>query len=286
MKSFSVGFVTLSLLLGEVRALPHESGAAVALPTTLEGQNDISRDFSNNSIEANFIGGKQVSVKDFPFAIAMLREGGGRPQTQSCTGAVIAPRKILSAAHCVDAPGKKTFAYGLDDLNNGEIKKLELVSFKKHPKYTDYVKGYDIAVATTKEDIPIMGGKFPKVLTSADKGHVKDGMSAFALGYGMKDIKDNSKNVELYSGNLPTVNADTCNQSGQGLKVIPAHHICSGTSSGRPVTALPGNSGGPLIVNGAIAGVASWSKSTWDWYTIYARLDADGGDWVAEEMKK
>lgn len=233
--------------------------------------------------ESGFIGSNAVTVADYPFAIAGLREGSPRPHGQTCTGSVIAPRKILIAGHCADAEGTKTFAYGYDDLGAAtNITKIEVVSYKQHPKYGNSIyDGYDVAVVTTKEDIPVLGGKYGRVATSADKGLVVGGKAAFALGYGLKDVGDKQKNVELHRGELPIVDTKTCDGN-----LDEKTMICSGTSNGRPVTVLPGDSGGPLIVDGIIVGVASWSRSSFDWYSIYGRLDNDMGDWVAEELKK
>ncbi|CEJ94881.1 hypothetical protein VHEMI10388 [[Torrubiella] hemipterigena] len=239
---------------------------------------------ARDQFSAQFIGGHAVSVKDYPFVIAGLRSGGSRPQGQTCTGSVIGPRKILIAAHCVDAEGTKTFAYGLDDLNNGTLHKIPVSSYIKHPNYVNFDQGWDVAVATTTEDIPVDGGQYAKFATSADSGIAAAGKKAYALGYGKKDVNDNSRNVQLHRGDLPIVAPATCDQTGQGLHVVPEYMICSGYSSGRPVTILPGDSGGPLVVDGKVVGVGSWSKSTWNWYSIYSRLDNEMGDWVAEQL--
>ena len=124
---------------------------------------------SEGDFSANFIGGYAVSVKEYPFVIAGLREGGPRPQGQSCTGSVIAPRKIMIAGHCADAQGNKTFAYGYDDLNEGTVKKIPVLSYKKHPKYVNFDQGYDVAVVTTTEDIPVPGGQYAKFATRSEE---------------------------------------------------------------------------------------------------------------------
>lgn len=272
--------VALLSIVNAVHAAPTTtSGVHAVAPLDNAEFNPVLDQFS-----PQFIGGKAVSVKDYPFVIAALREGGTRPQGQTCTGSVIGPRKILIAAHCHDAEGTKTFAYGLDDLNSGTIHKIPVSSYIQHPNYVNFDQGWDVAVVTTTEDIPVPGGKYAKFATSADSGIAAPGYKAYALGYGKKDVNDNSRNVQLHRGELPIVAPATCDKTGQGLHVVPEYMICSGTSNGRPVTVLPGDSGGPLIVDGKVVGVASWSKSTWNWYSIYGRLDNEMGDWVAEQL--
>ncbi|MGW0518244.1 trypsin-like serine protease [Crossiella sp. NPDC003009] len=227
------------------------------------------------------IGGKPVSVKDFPFMIAGLREGGPRPQGQSCTGSVIAPRKILSAAHCADAAGEKTFLYGLDDLNQGTGFRTKVLEYKKHPKYVNFDQGYDVAVVTVADDIPVPGGAYAKVATSADTGLNAPGKTGVGLGYGKKDHNDNTRNVELHRFELPIVEGSNCNGVGAGFR--EATMICSGYPDGR-ITILQGDSGGPLLVDGKVVGVASWSRSDFRWYSVYGRLNNDMGDWVKQQL--
>ncbi|MBP2474032.1 secreted trypsin-like serine protease [Crossiella equi] len=229
------------------------------------------------------IGGKPASVKDYPYLIAGVREGGPRPQGQSCTGSVIAPRKILIAAHCADSSGEKSFIYGLDDLNQGTGFRTKAVTYKKHPKYVNFDQGYDVAVVTTADDIPVPGGQYAKFATSADTGLNTPGKNGVGLGYGKKDHNDESRNVELHRFELPIVDGtNKCQGVGAGFK--DATMICAGYPDGR-VTVLPGDSGGPLLVDGKVAGVASWSRSDFKWYSIYGRLNNDMGDWVKAQLE-
>ncbi|MFD7028629.1 trypsin-like serine protease [Streptomyces sp. NPDC059917] len=227
------------------------------------------------------VGGTPASVKDYPFVIAGLREGGSRPQGQTCTGSVIAPRKILIAAHCKAAEGKKTFLYGLDDLNAGGGTRVGVVSYDVHPKYVNFDQGYDVAVVTTDQDVPVPGGQYAKVATSADTDLNKPGKSGLGLGYGKKDFNDDTRDVTLTKFTLPIVAGSNCNGVGAGFQ--DATMICSGYGDGH-VSILPGDSGGPLIVDGKVVGVASWSRADFKWYSVYGRLNNDMGDWVKEQI--
>ncbi|WP_370943350.1 trypsin-like serine protease [Amycolatopsis sp. cg5] len=266
-----------ALGLGIVAALPGpvaaaEPSAAVAptgdvhIPPTMRTQ---------------FYNGQDSSVKEFPFIIAGLREGGSRPQGQTCTGSVVAPRKILIAAHCKAAEGKKTFVYGRDDLNAGGGTTVGVVSYDTHPKYVNFDQGYDVAVVTTDADIPVPNGQYAKVATSSDTELSKPGKSGVGVGYGKKDFNDDSKDVTVDKATLPVRDPGQCTGVGNGVK--PATMICAGFADGNP-TILPGDSGGPLIIDGKVAGVASWSRSDFKWYSIYGRLNNDMGDWVQQQI--
>ncbi|MEU5695652.1 trypsin-like serine protease [Actinosynnema sp. NPDC020468] len=231
---------------------------------------------------ASFHNGQDATVDEFPAIIAGLRAGGTRPQGQTCTGTVVAPRKILIAAHCADAAGDKSFVYGLDDLNSPGGFKTNVVTYKKHPKYVNFDQGYDVAVVTVADDIPVRGGKYAQFATSADSGLAVPGKNGLGFGYGKKDFDDNLKDVTLDKATLPIVDGDkVCQGVGAGFK--SATMICAGYSDGR-TTILPGDSGGPLIVEGKVVGVASWSRSDFKWYSVYGRLTNDMGDWVKQEV--
>ena len=232
-------------------------------------------------VSPSSVGGTPASVADYPFIIAGLREGGSRPLGQTCTGSVVAPRKILIAAHCKAAEGQKSFLYGLDDLNAGGGTPIGVTSYDTHPKYVNFDQGYDVAVVTTDRDIPVPGGQYAKVATSADTDLNKPGKTGLGLGYGKKDFNDNTRDVTLTKFSLPIVAGSNCSGVGAGFQ--DATMICSGYSDGH-VTILPGDSGGPLIVDGKVAGVASWSRSDFKWYSVYGRLNNDMGDWVKQQL--
>ncbi|WP_394826101.1 trypsin-like serine protease [Pendulispora albinea] len=232
----------------------------------------------------DFRGGEKAHVSDYPFIIAGLREGGTRPQGQTCTGSIVGPRKILTAAHCKDAAGDKSYLYGLDDLNQSGGFRTKVVDYKKHPKYVNFDQGYDVAMVTVADDIPVPPGfVYPKVATSAAEHQDlnKPGKQGFGLGYGMKDENDKTRDVTLEKAYLPIVEPDNCNGVGAGFKV--ATMICTGYSDGH-ISILKGDSGGPFIVDNVIVGVASWSRSDFFWYSVYGRLNNDMGDWVKAQI--
>jgi secreted trypsin-like serine protease len=235
-----------------------------------------------------FAGGQNATVSEFPGIVAGIRAGGSRPEGQTCTGTVVAPRKILIAAHCADAAGEKKFVYGLDDLKDyrggaGSGFAVNVVSYKKHPKYVNFDQGYDVAVVTVDRDIALKGGAaYPRFATSADAGGAAPGKTGLGFGYGKKDFNDTSQDVTLDKASLPVVDGDrVCQGVGAGFR--SATMICAGYSDGR-TTILPGDSGGPLIFDGKVYGVASWSRSDFKWYSIYGRLDNEMGDWVRTEV--
>ncbi|PPK70467.1 trypsin-like serine protease [Actinokineospora auranticolor] len=276
---------TVLVPLGATIASAAEAAPPANAPANYEGSTVPARSGDASPMFAN---GEDATVSEFPGIVAGIRAGGPRPEGQTCTGTVVAPRKILIAAHCADAAGEKKFVYGLDDLKDyqggsGSGLAVGVVSYKKHPKYVNFDQGYDVAVVTVDRDIPLKGGAaYPQFATSADAGGAAPGKSGQGFGYGKKDFDDNSFDATLDKATLPIVNGDSlCQGVGAGFK--SAYMICAGYNDGR-VTILPGDSGGPLVVGGKVYGVASWSRSDFKWYSIYGRLDNEMGDWVKQEV--
>ncbi|MGX7825454.1 trypsin-like serine protease [Actinokineospora sp. 24-640] len=269
--------------------------ALAAEPTADSPANVPAANFEGDTVPARggdagafFYNGENATVSEFPGIIAGIRAGGVRPEGQTCTGTVVAPRKILIAAHCADAQGEKSFVHGLNDLDaynggSGPGFHAKVVQYKKHPQYVNFDQGYDVAVVTVDRDIALPGGAaYPQVATSADAGLEAPGKNGLGFGYGKKNHDDNPADVTLDKATLPIVNgASVCQGVGAGFKADTM--ICTGYSDGR-VTILPGDSGGPLIVNNKIIGVASWSRSDFRWYGIYGRLTNAMGDWVKQEI--
>ncbi|MEU5695244.1 trypsin-like serine protease [Actinosynnema sp. NPDC020468] len=258
------------------------AGAAPAAPRTAATFEGDTASPPPGDASAFLFKGQDATLSEYPPVIAALRQGGVRPKGQSCTGSVVGRRSIVIAAHCAGLEGTKTFNYGLDDLNVGTGTTLTVKSYELHPRYVNFDQGYDVAVVTTNEDIPLAPDKWAKVATSADAGVWKVGDQGLSLGYGKKTHDDNPADVSLDKQTFPIVDgAQVCQGVGAGFKA--ATMICAGYPDGR-TTILPGDSGGPLVVDGKLVGLASWSRSDFQWYGIWSRLDNDMGDWVKEKV--
>ena len=234
---------------------------------------------------AQVVNGQRTTVKEHPSVIAGIRVGGGGPQGQSCTAAVVGKRKILTAAHCmIDVGGDKSYIYGDDDLNTSgdESFRTKVVSFKAHPNYTgsgSWQTGYDVAVITTADDLPVPQSQWAKVAGSADSALTAPGKNGFALGYGRTSASGGSG--ALYKGDMPVNDANNCQVF--NIRVNPELMVCVGYNDGRVAT-CSGDSGGPFSVDGIIVGVVSWGSSQCDRYSIMARLTNAVGDWAKKEI--
>ncbi|MCP2267994.1 trypsin-like serine protease [Actinokineospora diospyrosa] len=234
---------------------------------------------------AQVVNGQRTTVRENPFVIAGMRAGGGGPQGQSCTASVVGKRKIITAAHCmIDATGAKHYLYGDDDLNTtgDETFRTKLLSFKAHPKYSGtggWQTGYDVAVVTTEDDLPVPESQWAKVAGSGDSALTQPGKNGTAVGYGRTSA--NGGSGVLYKTALPVNDANNCQVF--NTRVNPDLMVCIGYNDGRTGTCT-GDSGGPFTVDGVIVGVVSWGSSGCDRYSIMARLTNEMGDWARSEI--
>ncbi|MEU5695224.1 trypsin-like serine protease [Actinosynnema sp. NPDC020468] len=234
---------------------------------------------------AQIVNGQRTTVKENPFVIAGMRVGGGGPQGQSCTASVVAKRKIVTAAHCmIDAVGDKSYIYGDDDLNTpgDETFRTAVTSFKTHPKYSGnggWRTGYDVAVVTTADDLPVPEAQWAKVAGSGDTALTQPGKSGYSLGYGKTSSGGGSG--ELRKTTLPVNDPAGCQVF--DIKVNGDLMVCTGYDDGRTAN-CSGDSGGPFIVDGVIVGVSSWGSSKCDRYSVMSRLTNEMGDWARGEI--
>ncbi|MGC5364296.1 trypsin-like serine protease [Streptomyces sp. DT24] len=231
------------------------------------------------------VNGQRTTVRENPSLITGLRVGGGGPQGASCTASVVGRNKILTAAHCmIDATGAKSYLYGDDDLNTpgDETFRTKLASYKVHPKYTgtnSWQNGYDVAVVTTVDDIPVPPSQWAKVAGSGDSALTQPGRTGTAFGWG-KTSANGSTGV-LNKTTMPVNDAANCQVF--DIRVNPDLMVCIGYNDGRTAT-CSGDSGGPFTVDGVVVGLVSWGASNCDRYSIMSRLTNTMGDWAKGEI--
>jgi hypothetical protein len=156
-----------------------------------------------------------------------------------CTGTLIAPRAVLTAAHCARATaGRLAVFLGADVAGRGEVH--DVVRAIVHPDYVDDVANADIAVlvlATTPSAAPAAMASSP--FTTADVGR-----TVRAIGFGATDGTGAGTGVRRQGpGMVDAVVAPT-------FRMTPA-----------PGMTCQGDSGGPVLIDRGdgevVAGVTS-----------------------------
>ncbi|MEU1177543.1 trypsin-like serine protease [Streptomyces sp. NPDC005820] len=269
-----------------VRSTPSTSEIEARLSTALAGDDtagetsksslSASRSSGSTSVDPKIIGGSTTTITTAPY-MAQLWYGDDRGTTTTsddigffCGGAVIAPTKILTAAHCVAGYNWKAHgavitgtaqllsetAGGGVDLHGGTASGVWRQW--NHPSYDDNTIDNDLAILTLPN--PVKATPIP-MTTAADTASYATGTVAKVFGWGRtsstsEDISDTLKTAEL------KIRSNGTCTGYYGSDFIPGHMVCAGdpaTGSDTGTTsACNGDSGGPLVVGGKIVGVVSW----------------------------
>jgi len=205
------------------------------------------------------VGGSSAGFGTFPWQ-ALIRIKSSR-----CGGALVGPRHVVTAGHCVNPLGKdilesdtppKDVAVYLGEYslyNNGEPLPRQKINVEKihlHPYYefTPQADRYDVAVL--KLDRPAMYDWHvsPVCLPLRDQ-EPEPGTKAMVAGWGATHPDSTTRPRELQAVDVKVVESSTCERWHRSnriyLKLYP-DMMCAGHREGGK-DACQGDSGGPLM---------------------------------------
>ncbi|AKJ10784.1 serine protease [Streptomyces incarnatus] len=232
----------------------------------------------SGTVSPMIIGGTGTSISSAPWMAQLwYYDDKGTSDTGDdlgffCGGAVVAPTKILTAAHCVK--GYDWHAYGAvvtgtdqlpttdssgnTDLHGGTVSGVWRQW--NHPSYNATTIDNDIAVLT----LPSPVRATPIRMTTSDDSASYTGTaarSAKVYGWGRTSSTSGDISQTLRTATLPIQSDSTCSGA-YGSDFVAGHMVCAGnpaTGSDTGTTATcNGDSGGPLVVGNRIVGVVSW----------------------------
>lgn len=198
----------------------------------------------------SIVGGSATSA--FPAVGALTKNG-----SPFCTGTVIAPRRVATAAHCLEGMSISGMKFALGQSAFAPTQTIGVVAIQAHPNYDSQQITNDVGVVTLASDAPVTP---VKILASMDQSWV--GKALTFVGYGV-------------------TNGST--QTGVGTKrsvTIPISQV--GATQFAYQTAgkntCNGDSGGPAFasVNGELflAGTTSYGDVNCTQYGVDTRADA------------
>ncbi|MEU0689003.1 trypsin-like serine protease [Streptomyces uncialis] len=192
-----------------------------------------------------------------------------------CAGTLVAPNKVLTAAHCLDDPrtgarqdwerrGEVAVGTNRSVTTPNAARRVDVTRAWVHPRYDARTFTHDIALLTLSRPV---AHTTLELAGPADTALYEAGTDAVTYGWGLTASREDTARIApvLQKVTLP-LNADpVCRVNlGTGFRAADGMFCAGQLGTGDDVTGLtscPADSGGPLVTGNKVVGVVSWGMS-------------------------
>jgi trypsin len=196
------------------------------------------------------VGGRAATVSEYPWMVALTTPAS---ESAYCGGALVAPDRVLTAAHCISGyrlGGVRVIA-GRTDLRSdeGEVRMVQRAWIP--PGYRAPTEGDDIAVLVLDRAL-----SYRTLPLETDHGAYPPGRPAIVLGWGYT-AENGPSSPMLRSAEVPLVEDGDCADIYRDFDADSM--VCAGDPSSG-MDACYGDSGGPLVAGDRLIGITSWGS--------------------------
>lgn len=172
------------------------------------------------------VGGYPVDIEEVPYQIS-LQIG----TFHTCGGSIIAPRFVLTAAHCTDGRGPSSFNVraGTTLKSTGGIS-VRVKAIHQHELYNRNIIDYDFSILELESDLEWSSSVQPIELPAQDE-EVLDGKNCTVSGWGSTQTSHEST-ASLRAAIVPIVNQAECNIAYKAYDGVTDRMICAGFPQG------------------------------------------------------
>lgn len=211
------------------------------------------------------IGGYDAGEGEYPFHVSLRING-----IHECSGSIIHPKVILTAAHCVyhAEPSNVVVVAGTNFLDRGG-KRYDVVNITLHDNFNTSTIRHDIALL--KLASIIVFDKFTKPIR-LNTQYIDENVECLLSGFGLNGFPEGNATNELQHAVISTVSYNLCKEM---LAPSPIFSTQLCTLSKKGLGTCKGDSGSPLIHNEKQVGIVSWGRSCALGYPdVFTRLSA------------
>jgi trypsin len=204
---------------------------------------------SGGAEEGRVVGGQRATTSAAPWVVYLTDDSG----FQFCGGTLVAPTKVVTAAHCTAAaPDRKIFAVvGRDDKQSKGGRSVAVTKTWVSPTFTSVGNGLDVSVLTLAS--PVTAATLP-LATAGDTALYAPATAATIYGWGSTS-ENGTPSRYLLSATVPIRDESYCKAGASNYD--PSLLTCAGYDDGG-VDTCQGDSGGPLVAGGKLIGITSF----------------------------
>lgn len=216
------------------------------------------------------VGGRPGTIEDHPWLVALVDQDG----YPFCDGTLTSADTVVTAAHCVSrrTPDQVRVVGGRTDLSTiapgdsvSTVTRIDVPEGFVAPQ-----RGDDIATLTLADPFPY------RPLPEATDTGGRPGTEGTLVGWGRLAADPNATTTVLHAAQVPLVADQTCadlfDEHATGARYDSHTMLCAG---GAGAGGCAGDDGGPLVVDGELAGVLSWTLGCGDHPDFYTRVTAN-----------